>query len=132
MNKSYYNFMIAHDYFTHNMEKLIESDSEIKNLIGGLEYLDVSMFKDYDYVALGHMHNPQRVGSDNIRYSGSILKYSFSEANHHKGGLIIELNKKGELKVEPVFFAPSHDLRKLKGTYEDNRLHFRPFVPNIF
>lgn len=140
MNKSYYNFMIAHDYFTYNMEKLIESDSEIKNLIGGLEYLDVSMFKDYDYVALGHMHNSQRVGSDNIRYSGSILKYSFSEANHNKSVVVIDTETKN---YELVPLIPKKDLVDIKGdlaalanrefytNYNYNNDYFRAILPKM-
>jgi len=140
INKSYYNFMIAHDYFTHNMEKLIESDSEIKNLIGGLEYLDVSMFKDYDYVALGHMHNAQKVGEENIRYSGSILKYSFSEANHNKSVVVIDTNS-NDFKLVPLI--PTKDLVDIKGDlatltnrefytkYNYNNDYFRAILPKM-
>lgn len=112
INKDNYNFMVAHDYFTYNMEKLIESDSEIKNMVGGLEYLDVSMFKDYDYVALGHMHNPQKVGLDKIRYSGSILKYSFSEVNHNKSVVIVDTIN-NDFSIVPLI--PKRDLVDIKG-----------------
>ena len=138
-SNGYYNVMVAHDYFTHNMEKLIESDSEIKNMVGGLEYLDVSMFKDYDYTALGHMHNAQKVGLDKIRYSGSILKYSFSEANHDKSVVIIDSNSNSFTLVPLI---PKRDLVDIKGTlnelvspefyskYNYKEDYFRAILPN--
>ena len=140
INNSDYNFMIAHDYFTHNMEKLIESDSEIKNLIGGLEYLDVSMFKDYNYVALGHLHNPQKVGLDKIRYSGSILKYSFSEANSSKSVVIVDTIN-DDFSIVPLI--PNRDLVDIKGdlktltnrefysNYNYQNDFFRAILPNM-
>ena len=140
INNSDYNFMIAHDYFTHNMEKLIESDSEIKNLIGGLEYLDVSMFKDYNYVALGHLHNPQKVGLDKIRYSGSILKYSFSEANSSKSVVIVDTIS-DDFSIVPLI--PKRDLVDIKGdlktltnrefysNYNYQNDFFRAILPNM-
>lgn len=140
INNSDYNFMIAHDYFTHNMEKLIESDSEIKNLIGGLEYLDVSMFKDYNYVALGHLHNPQKVGLDKIRYSGSILKYSFSEANSSKSVVIVDTIN-DDFSIVPLI--PKRDLVDIKGdlktltnrefysNYNYQNDFFRAILPNM-
>ena len=108
------NVLVAHQFVTGSTR----CDSEDIS-VGGQDNIDAAVFGKFDYVALGHLHGMQKAGGDNIWYSGSPLKYSFSEANHHKGGLIIELNKKGELKVEPVSFEPSHDLRKLKGTYEE-------------
>ena len=140
ISSGYYNIMVAHDYFTHNMERLIESDSEIKNMIGGLEYLDVSMFKEYDYTALGHMHNAQKVGLDNIRYSGSILKYSFSEVNHDKSVVIID-SATNTFSLVPLI--PKRDLVDIKGTlnelinpefyknYNYKNDYFRAILPTV-
>lgn len=135
-----FNIMVAHDYFTYHMEKLLESDSEIKNLVGGLEYLDISMFDNYDYVALGHMHNPQRVGKDTIRYSGSILKYSFSEANHDKSIVLLDTNN-NSFSLIPL--TPKRDLVDIKGSVDEltnrdfytklnyNNDYFRAILPKI-
>ena len=135
-----FNVMVAHDYFTYHMEKLLESDSEIKNLVGGLEYLDISMFDKYDYVALGHMHNPQRVGKDTIRYSGSILKYSFSEATHNKSIVLLDTDS-NSFSLIPL--TPKRDLVDIKGTvdeltnrefyarYNYNNDYFRAVLPKI-
>ncbi|MCR5307377.1 MAG: exonuclease SbcCD subunit D [bacterium] len=115
-DSSCFNMLVAHDYFTYNMEKLIESESEINYNVGGLDYLDVLMFKDYDYVALGHMHTSQKVGLDNFRYSGSILKYSFSEVNSNKSVVIVDSETK-EFNLVPL--TPKRDLVDIKGTVEE-------------
>ena len=114
VNYSERNVLIAHQFVTGSAR----CDSEDIS-VGGTDNIDSDVFANFDYVALGHLHGMQKAGGENIRYSGSPLKYSFSEVNHHKGGLIIELGKKGELKVEPVYFEPKHDLRELRGTYEE-------------
>ena len=116
LTENNYNIMVAHDYFTHNRESLIESDSEIKNLIGGLEYLEVDMFKGYNYVALGHLHNPQKVGYENIRYSGSILKYSFSEAKSNKSVVILDTETDEFIKCPLV---PKRDLVDITGSVDE-------------
>lgn len=111
-----FNMLVAHDYFTNKGERLIESDSEIKVNIGGLEALDISMFKDYNYVALGHMHSPQKVLNDNIRYSGSILKYSFSEVNSNKSVVVINTETNS---FDLIPLIPKRDLVDIKGTVEE-------------
>ncbi len=108
------NILVAHQFITGSAR----CDSEDIS-VGGSDNISAELFEKFDYVALGHLHGMQKAGDENIRYSGSPLKYSFSEVNHHKGALIIELDKKGELKVEPLYFEPKHDLRELKGTYEE-------------
>ncbi len=115
-DSSTFNVLVAHDYFTYHMEKLIESDSEIRMNIGGLDYLDVTMFKDYNYVALGHMHTKQKVGYDYIRYSGSILKYSFSEVRSNKCVVIVDSI---DSSFNEIPLIPKRDLVDIKGTIEE-------------
>ena len=137
-DSNYFNVMVAHDYFTYHMEKLIESDSEIKYMVGGLEYLDVEMFNNFDYVALGHMHKAQQVGKSNIRYSGSILKYSFSEVKGNKSVVIIDSTDKSFIEFPLI---PKRDLVDIKGSlseltspefyknYNYNNDYFRAILP---
>lgn len=79
--------------------------------------IEVSVFQDFDYVALGHIHSPQNVGNDQIRYCGTPLKYSFSEAGQQKSVTVAELFEKGDLEVREIPLKPFRDMRKLKGTY---------------
>jgi exonuclease SbcD len=108
------NVLVAHQFVTGSAR----CDSEDIS-VGGADNIDAKIFSDFDYVALGHLHGMQQAGGEHIRYSGSPLKYSFSEVNHQKGGLFVTLGKKGDLKVEPVLFEPLRDLKKLRGTYEE-------------
>ena len=75
------------------------------------------VFRDFDYVALGHIHSPQNVGSPKIRYCGTPLKYSFSEAGQQKSVTVVELGEKGSPDVREIPLTPLRDMRKLKGTY---------------
>ena len=108
------NVLVAHQFVTGS-ERCDSEDISV----GGSDNISSGLFEKFDYVALGHLHGCQQAGGDNIRYSGSPLKYSFSEVNHKKGGLIVELGKKGELKVDQVLFEPQHDLRCIKGSYQE-------------
>ncbi len=108
------NVLVAHQFITGSTR----CDSEDIS-VGGTDNISAELFSKFDYVALGHLHGMQNAGGENIRYSGSPLKYSFSEVNHKKGGLIVELEQKGSLKVEEYPFESQHDLRCLKGTYEE-------------
>ena len=87
--------------------------------VGGSDNVDASIFEDFDYVALGHIHGPQNVGSNRIRYCGTPLKYSFSEEHHHKSVTVVKLDKKGELEVQLRPLIPRRDLRSIKGTFEE-------------
>ena len=87
--------------------------------VGGSDNVDASVFEGFDYVALGHIHGPQNIGSDHIRYCGTPLKYSFSEAGHRKSVTVVELGTKGCLNVRTVPLTPRHDLREIRGTYEE-------------
>lgn len=110
------NILIAHGYVTKlGGDEAVTCESERPISIGGTDIVDYENFKCFNYTALGHLHGPQRVGADNIRYSGSLLKYSFSEANHKKGATIVELNAKGETSILHKEFIPQRDMRTIKG-----------------
>lgn len=79
--------------------------------------MEADVFRDFDYVALGHIHSPQNVGSEHIRYCGTPLKYSFSEAGQQKSVTVVELLEKGNLRIREIPLKPLRDMRKLKGTY---------------
>ncbi len=100
-------------------EQVEESDSEQPLSIGGIEQVDYHRFDDFDYVALGHLHGAQRVGRDMVRYSGSPLKYSFSEQFHHKSVVLIDMEEKGKISFELCPLKPMRDVRKIKGKLED-------------
>ena len=87
--------------------------------IGGSENVDAEVFEGFDYVALGHLHGPQRAGGDHIRYCGTPLKYSFSEANHRKSVTLVTLGEKGDTKIETRELHPLRDLKEIRGTYQE-------------
>ncbi|MEN2766232.1 exonuclease SbcCD subunit D [Ornithinibacillus xuwenensis] len=98
----------------------MESESEERlSMIGGTPYVDAALFQDFSYTALGHLHQPQRIKRDVIRYSGSILKYSFSEANHKKSVTIVHLDKEGNCELEFIPLAPKHDMRVVEGYFQE-------------
>ncbi len=103
--------LVAHQFVSAAGEALLRSDSETVS-VGGLDCVDASVFSGFSYVALGHLHGAQRVGSDSIRYAGSPLKYSFSELTQHKSVTLIELTaKEAEITLLPI--APLHPLREI-------------------
>ena len=87
--------------------------------VGGSDNVEACVFADFDYVALGHIHGPQNIGSNRIRYCGTPLKYSFSEAEHHKSVTVVNLGAKGELELQLRPLTPRHDLRQLRGSFEE-------------
>lgn len=93
-----------------------ESESERPLSVGGSGQVSVDTFAGFDYVALGHLHRAQRVGSDHIRYAGSLLKYSFNEVDHVKGVTLVDLGADGIPTVRTIALAPRHDVRIIKGT----------------
>lgn len=95
------------------------SDSERPLSIGGAEYVAADLFKHFSYTALGHLHQAHFTGTEKIRYSGSPMKYSISEENHHKGFLVIELDGKGEIEVEKRALNQKRDIRTVKATMAD-------------
>ncbi|MDT3669787.1 MAG: exonuclease SbcCD subunit D [Aromatoleum sp.] len=91
------------------------SESERPLSVGGSGAVAAARFADFDFVALGHLHRPQRLGADHIGYSGSLLKYSLSEAGHDKSVSLVELGARGDVRVEPVALTPRRDLRLIRG-----------------
>ena len=87
--------------------------------VGGTDNVDAAVFDGFDYVALGHIHRPQNMGGERIRYCGTPLKYSFSEAGHQKSVTVAELKRKGDLSVREIPLVPLRDMKEIKGMYED-------------
>ena len=87
--------------------------------VGGTDNVDASVFADFDYVALGHIHGAQNCGSEQVRYCGTPLKYSFSEAKHQKSVSIVELGAKGEFNIRTVDLTPIHDMSEICGTFAE-------------
>ena len=87
--------------------------------VGGLDQVSAGLFRDFDYTALGHIHGPQNAGGERIRYCGSPLKYSFSEAGHVKSVTIVDLEEKGNVRVRTRPLIPLHDMREIRGSYAE-------------
>ena len=131
LNEEEVNILIAHGYVTMKREEAIDrnnhsyevaeletSESERPLSIGGTDLIDGNIFKDFDYVALGHLHGRQRIGSDNMRYSGSLLKYSFSEVKQKKSVPVLNIEDKN-INIDLKDLKPIRDLRIIKGNIED-------------
>ena len=114
VDKSARNVLVTHQFVTG----AARSDSEDIS-VGGADNVDGSVFEGFDYVALGHLHGPQSVGRETIRYCGTPLKYSFSEVKHEKSVTVVELAEKGNLSIRTVPLVPRHDMRELRGTYDE-------------
>ena len=114
------NVLVTHQFVTG----AARCDSE-EVTVGGTDNVDASVFAPFDYVALGHLHGPQTVGRETVRYCGTPLKYSFSEAGQQKSVTVVELGPKGTVTVGTVPLTPLRDLAELRGTYEE--LIFRGF-----
>ena len=108
------NLLIAHQMVTGAQR----CDSE-EISIGGLDNIDADVFDIFDYVALGHLHGPQKVGRDEVRYAGTLLKYSFSECVHKKSVTIVEFCEKGKVSLETIPLVPLRDMRQIEGRYEE-------------
>ena len=106
--------LVAHQFVTGAKTGGSEELSD-----GGAENIDAALFAAYDYVALGHIHSPQRVGRETVRYCGSPLKYSLSEARGTKSVTLITFNQPGEIDIKLCPLTPLHDLRTIRGTYDE-------------
>ncbi len=106
------NILIAHQFVTGAGR----CDSE-EISVGGLDNVDAEAFDVFDYVALGHIHSPQHIKRETVRYCGTPLKYSFSEAEQEKSVTVVGLGKKGDITLSMVPLVPLHDMRKIRGTY---------------
>ena len=112
------NIILVHQFVTAGTVEPERTESEVLSL-GGIENVDVSNFECFDYVAIGHVHRPQKIGRDTARYAGTMLKYSFSEINHNKTIPIIELKDKGDININLEQLNPLRDMREIKGPIEE-------------
>lgn len=118
------NVLITHQFVTGASR----CDSE-EISVGGTDNVDSCVFDSFDYVALGHIHRAQNIGSERIRYCGTPLKYSFSEVNHKKSVSVIELKEKGSLDVRTIPLVPKYDMCEIKGKYME--LTLRSFYEKL-
>ena len=106
------NILVTHQFVTGAARCESEELS-----IGGTDNVDLQVFAPFDYVALGHLHGPQSAGRETVRYCGTPLKYSFSEASHKKSVTIAELKEKGNITIRTEGLEPLRDMKKIRGTY---------------
>ena len=114
------NVLVTHQFVTG----ATRCDSE-ECSVGGSDNVDASVFAPFDYVALGHLHGPQSVGRPEVRYCGTPLKYSFSEAGQEKSVTVVELEEKGTVRIRTIPLNPMRDLVELRGSY--HQLTLRDF-----
>ena len=112
------NVLVAHQFVTAFGTEPERCGSETLSL-GGSDAVDFSVFDGFDYVALGHLHGPQRIGRPEVRYAGSPLKYSFSETRQKKSVAVVELHEKGSVSVRLEPLSPLHDMRVIRGPIEE-------------
>jgi len=113
VDESARNVLVTHQF----VKGASRSESEDIS-VGGSDNVDASVFEHFDYVALGHIHGPQNVSRENVRYSGTPLKYSFSEAGHTKSITCINLAKKGDVRIDTIPLVPLRDLREIRGSFD--------------
>lgn len=114
INSANRNVLITHQFVTGAMRSESEDIS-----VGGSDNVDATVFMGFDYVALGHIHGPQNIGTERIRYCGTPLKYSFSEADHKKSVTVVELGEKGSFEIKTVPLVPKRDMAEIKGKYDE-------------
>ncbi len=112
------NIIMVHQFVTAGTNEPERMDSEMLSL-GGIENVDVSNFDNFDYVAIGHVHGPQRIGRDTARYAGTMLKYSFSEIRNNKSVPIIDMKEKNNIDIKLIPLKPLRDMREIKGPIEE-------------
>ncbi len=108
------NVLVSHCF----VDGAIESESERPLSIGGSDRVSHEHFLNFDYVALGHLHQPQKKGEEYIRYSGSLMKYSFGEQNQKKGFTLVEIDENGFVSAEHVDLTAPHEMRIIEGELE--------------
>ncbi len=111
------NVLLSHQFYIASGKEPDRRDSEMRYIsVGGIDSVDVSHVSKFDYVALGHIHTSQRIGAEHIRYSGTPLKYSVSEATDEKSITVVELSQKGDLKIDFLPLVMKRDIKKLRGS----------------
>ncbi len=114
VDRNHRSVLVAHQFVTGAQR----CDSEEVS-VGGSDNVDAAVFDGFDYVALGHLHGPQNVGEERVRYCGTPLKYSFSEIRHQKSVTVVELAEKGRRTVRTVPLKPRRELRELRGSFQE-------------
>lgn len=113
------NVIVTHYFVTNSGHGLQMDEAYDDIIVGDVENVDACAFDEFDYTALGHIHGFSHIGEKNVYYSGSPIKYSFSEVKHEKGVCLVEMSKKGKVKVERLPIKPIHDMRMIKGKIAD-------------
>lgn len=108
------NILMAHQFVTGASRCESEDIS-----VGGIDNVDAAVMEKFDYAALGHIHGPQNIGRETVRYCGTPLKYSFSEVSHEKSVTIVELKEKGNIQVRTILLKPLREMREIRGSYEE-------------
>lgn len=108
------NVLVTHQFVTGG----VRSESE-DITVGGTDNVDAAVFDGFDYVALGHLHGAQSIGRETLRYSGTPLKYSFSEKDQEKSITVVELGEKGSVSISTLSLRPQRDMREVRGTYDE-------------
>ena len=112
-NPAHRSILVCHQFVTG-----AERSASEQITVGGTDNVDASVFSGFDYVALGHIHRPQNVGGDTIRYCGTPLKYSFSEAEQEKSVTVVEFGAQGPVTTRTIPLHPLRDMRELRGSYD--------------
>lgn len=120
LDKSKINILVAHQFVTGKADGSdVERGRDETKAVGGVDNIDVKIFKDFDYVALGHIHKPQKIGLDTVRYCGSPMKYSFDEVNQRKAIVVVEIGGKSNIKTSEIPLVPLRDLRVFEGKFNE-------------
>ena len=125
LNTEVRNLLIAHQFVTG--AEISEGSEELS--VGGSDNIDGSLFDGFDYVALGHIHRPQNIKRETMRYCGTPLKYSLSEINQQKSVTVVEMKNKGELQISLLPLAPLHEMREIRGNYDE--IMYRGFYRGV-
>lgn len=113
------NVLVSHQFYTSGGKEPVRSDSEMIS-VGGLDNVEIQTADMFDYIALGHIHRAQKIGSEKARYCGTLLKYSVSESRDEKALQMVELKEKGSLpEITRIPLQPLRDVRKIQGTLEE-------------
>lgn len=115
------NVILSHQFVTSGtaMPDASGAETVAPEFVGTVERVDASAFDMFDYAALGHIHRPQRICRDTVRYCGSPLKYSLSEIGQNKGAVLVTMGEKGDVRVEVIPLRPPHEMRRIKGKLRD-------------
>lgn len=112
------NILLAHQFVVSGENTPEQCESETVS-VGGVDSVSAELFNAFDYVALGHIHGAQWIGRETIRYSGSPLKYSFSEIRHHKSLTLVTIKEKGNVVIQTIPLTPIHEMREIRGPIEE-------------